>query len=174
MPSNKSRKTATEEMTPSEPEAPKTRGRKSTNGPLLSEDAKAALDEWMRKWLAAAEVAETVDDVCEESSTPMSLYIHGRLGNTSFDDACLLLEQIMELRIRSKISRASLEGDARAQGLYFKEVSRPSFAPAFPSWNAPPPPAIDETPLPAQVAAAMIAAGLAAYEELPPPDGVKR
>jgi len=122
----------------------------------------------MPEWLDAASRTSGTAETCEQMKPqlPMTEYMKGRAGDSAFDAACLVFDQIMELKIIDKIRESSLDGDARAQALYFRDARRPSFTPDFASWRAPlpPPPPPATNPLSAEVAAAMIEAGLTKYE----------
>jgi hypothetical protein len=122
----------------------------------------------MPKWLEAAARMSSIAETCEKMDPPLSIteYLKARADDPEFDAACLVFDQVIELRIIENIRLSSEKGDARAQALYFRDARRPSFTPGFASWHAaptpPPPPA--SNPLSAEVAAAMIEAGLTKYE----------
>ena len=120
----------------------------------------------MQKWLIVAAGATDVSEVCEKSQTSIADYLEGRMVDREFDAACRIVEQVVELRIIENVRGQAVKGDLRAQALYFKVVRRPAFTPDFASWHTPPPLPPPGDPISAEVADAMLIAGLAAYESL--------
>jgi hypothetical protein len=144
--------------------------------------------EWKDNWLKAAADAEDMAEACAKAKTTITDYLLARTADLEFDAACLVFDQIVDLRITDTVRRQAAEGTVPAQGVYFKSVRRPAFAPGFASWKKPepepelPPP----IPMPARVADAMVKAGLAEFEmmnrppelspnpQLPKPDAVEQ
>lgn len=122
----------------------------------------------MSQWLDAASQSSSIAEACGKMEPPVTIteYLKARAADPEFDAACLVFDQVIELRIIENIRLASENGDARAQALYFRDARRPSFLPGFASWHAapspPPTPAVNS--FSAEVAAAMIEAGLNEYE----------
>ncbi len=169
MPSNQPRKAKT--LKPKTEETaletqPKAEKHKSAPNALVRLGARYSEPDWMVRWLNAAADAEDMADACEKSGKTITDYLKARIADPEFDAACLVFDQIVELRIIDTIRRQAEEGTVPAQGMYFKSVRRPSFGPDFASWNALPPPPAPSTPMPVEVADAMIKAGLEAFEKL--------
>ena len=128
---------------------------------------------WQRIWLRHVEKATSIEQVCEDLGTTIAEYRHQRAKDKDFDGLCLVFDQIVELRIIDTLRKQAQAGETRAQGLYFKTVRRAAFDPGFPSWNALPSTeqSAPQGNLSAEIADAMIAAGLEAHARSKrPPD----
>ena len=127
---------------------------------------------WMENWLRAAAGSNSVVETCNNAGVSLAQYLEGRRTDLAFDTGCRVFDQIVDLTIVESVRHHAIHGDPRAQGLYFKTVRAPSFAPPFAIRSsthlpAPPAPPTSTQALPPSVADAMIRAGLAELERSP-------
>lgn len=169
MPSNRPRNTKTpppkpEETPPAPPEAKPIKPRPDA----LLNPQEPYPRAWKDRWLNVAADAMDMAEACANAETTITDYLLARAGDPEFDAACLIFDQIMELRIVDTVRRQAADGTVPAQGVYYKSVRRPSFRPPFRSWYEEPEPVVPEPeiPMPAQVADAMIKAGLEEFERM--------
>jgi hypothetical protein len=129
---------------------------------MVSDQDKEYSQTWMQKWLQAAAGVQSVPAACEAAGISMSKYIQGRLDDLDFDRAALVFDQVIDLMILTSVRHHSIDGDPRAQALYYSKARLPAFVPAFPSWQSPAPadPAGAAPTIDPIIAEAMINAGL--------------
>jgi hypothetical protein len=129
---------------------------------------------WMKPWLEAAAGAQSVLEACRHVGISLAAYLVARRDDRAFDEAALVVDQVLDLMIQEATRLAALDGNVSAQRLYYDKVRRPAFLPPFASWSKPAR-AYEpyEDPLPPHVAAAMLAAGRAALAQDPPPSARK-
>lgn len=141
------------------------------HAPMSWPREEAFTEPWMKPWLEAAAASLSVADACRVVGIGLSQYLMGRRRDLAFDEAALVLDQIVDLMIIESVRLGALDSDMQAVRIYFQSVRLPAFIPRFVSWSrsAPKGPAQDEA-LPPHVYEAMIAAGLAAMEQPPPED----
>jgi hypothetical protein len=128
---------------------------------------------WEEIWLKHVEKAADIAQFCGLLGTTVAEYRHRRLTDKDFDGQCLIFDQLIDMRIIDTLRKQAQAGETRAQGLYFKTVRRAAFDPGFPSWNALPSTeqSAPQGNLSAEIADAMIAAGLEAHARSKrPPD----
>lgn len=117
---------------------------------------------WMVRWLEAAGESLSIQEACRQSGVGLAQFLVARQQDPHFDQAALIFDQIVDLVIRDSVRQAALDGDSRAQQLYFSKVFLPAFLPGFASWAAPARRPEPRKPLPPEVARAVIEAALAA------------
>lgn len=132
---------------------------------------------WMMDWVNAAAVTQSLKMLNEAVGITMWDYHQGRMLDPDFDAAALIYDQILDLIVLSSVRDNAIEGDARAQVLYFARVRIPAFCPAFPSWLAPKRRRDDDdnsattsamvTPIEPRLAEIMVDAGLRALRKRP-------
>jgi hypothetical protein len=120
--------------------------------------ALALSEPWMRAWAELSLNAGGTEAACKKVEVSLADFADARRRDPGFDDLCRTLDQIVDLRIMEKLRTEAIQGDARAQALYYARVRELVLPPV----DDP----VDDTPLPPSVAEAMISAGLAAAAAL--------
>lgn len=134
---------------------------------------------WMDLWVNAAATIHSLKDLNTAAGVTMWDYHQGRMLDPDFDAAALILDQIVDLQVLSSVRDKAMDGDSRAQVLYYTRARLPAFHPAFPTWLAPSRYSDDDdsggaaamaaivTPIEPRLAEIMTAAGLRALEKRP-------
>lgn len=117
---------------------------------------------WMAGWVESADGSHSVKQACDAAGISLSEYLRGRLEDPGFDAAALVLDQVLDLMVLSSVRNAAIEGDGRAQVLYYGKARLPAFVPGFASWRGPERREPGAETIAPHVAEAMVAAALAA------------
>lgn len=119
---------------------------------------------WMEQWIEKAAKTQSVEEANKAVGIEMPEYYRGRLEDLAFDAAALAFDQVLDLLILSSVRNKAIQGDPRAQTLYYGKARLPVFVPGFASWR----PAKDDDEARAirpEIAEAMVAAAMKAAAE---------
>lgn len=109
----------------------------------------------------------SVEAACAKSGMSLEAYTRARLTNEAFDEAALMADQVLDLRVVDQVRKAAQqEGGLASQTLYFRAVRTEAVQAPFPSLRRARPGLDDAPALPPEVAAAIIKAGLEAHEKV--------
>lgn len=109
----------------------------------------------------------SVEAACEARGVSLGEYAQARLTNPAFDEAAMMADQVLDLRVVDQVRKAAQrEGELASQTLYFRAVRTEASQAAFPSLLRGRPGLADAPALPPEVASAIIRAGLEAHEKL--------
>ena len=136
---------------------------------IVEENPAVVLDDPLEPAAFCREVMArgSVEAACEARGVSLEEYAKARLTNTEFDEAAMLADQVLDLRVVDQVRKAAQrEGELASQTLYFRAVRTEASQSAFPSVLRGRPGLAEAPALPPEVASAMIRAGLEAHEKL--------
>lgn len=76
----------------------------------------------MARFLASATETASIASACQAVGVTLRDYQEARLTDLAFEEACRVLDQVMDLRITDALRILAVEGDARSMALYFGKV----------------------------------------------------